>query len=50
MLEKNENQISIAVESNNNKINLSAPHILVAIGVNGCTDGLGLDEIGINIK
>ena len=33
-----------------NKINLSAPHILVAIGVNGCTDGLGLNEIGINIK
>ena len=50
VLEKNENQISIAVESNNNKINLSAPHILVAIGVNGCTDGLGLDDIGINIK
>ena len=50
VLEKNENQISIAVESNNNKINLSAPHILVAIGVNGCTDELGLDEIGINIK
>mgnify|MGYP000147087558 FL=1 len=50
VLEKNENHISIAVESNNNKINLSAPHILVAIGVNGCTDGLGLNEIGINVK
>ena len=50
VLEKSENRISITVESNNKKINLSAPHILVAIGVNGCTDGLGLDKIGVNVE
>tara|TARA_Y100001933_G_scaffold257978_1_gene305206 strand:+ start:311 stop:1705 length:1395 start_codon:yes stop_codon:yes gene_type:complete len=50
VLEKCENRILINVESNNKKINLSAPHILVAIGVNGCTEGLGLDKVGVNVK
>ncbi len=50
VLEKNENQISIIVESNNKKISLTAPHILVAIGVKGSTEGLGLDKIGVNVQ
>ena len=50
VLEKSKNNISIIVESNNKKINLTAPHILVAVGVKGSTEGLGLDKIGVNVQ
>ena len=50
ILEKTDNQISVSVLNNNRQTNISAPHILVAVGVKGVIDGLGLDSIGVNIK
>ena len=50
ILEKTDDQISVSVLNNNKQIKISAPHILVAVGVKGFTDGLGLDSIGVNIK
>ncbi len=50
IIKKTNDQISISVINNNKKTYLTAPHILVAIGVNGFTDGLDLDKIGVNIS
>ena len=50
ILEKTDDQISVSVLNNNKQTKISASHILVAVGVKGVTDGLGLDSIGVNIK
>ena len=50
ILEKTKDQIYISVLNDNKQIKISAPHILVAVGVKGFTEGLGLDSIGVNIK
>ncbi len=49
IIEKAQDKISISVVQNGKKTNIDAPHILIAIGVKGCTEGLGLDLIGIDI-
>ena len=49
ILEKSNKHISISLQNSNKNIILSAPHILVAIGVKACIDGLGLDSIGVEI-
>ncbi len=50
ILEKVKDQIYISVLNNEKKTKISAPHILVAVGVVGFTDGLGLDRVGVNVK